>query len=97
MAYDPGAIDATLAAAVGDEPALIAELREAFLDSAKAGVTAMVRAEGSAAWNDAALRLKGLAASFGAVRLMALAGDAAGAPAGDAETLRKLRRAVERL
>ncbi len=32
MAYDPGAIDATLAAAVGDEPALIAELREAFLD-----------------------------------------------------------------
>ena len=27
MAYDPGAIDATLAAAVGDEPALIAELR----------------------------------------------------------------------
>lgn len=97
MAYDPGAIDATLAAAVGDDPALIAELREVFLDSAKAGVTAMTRADGSAQWIDQALRLKGLAASFGAVRLMALANDAANAPAGDAETLRKLRRAVERL
>ena len=30
MAYDPGAIDAALAAAVGDDPALIAELREAL-------------------------------------------------------------------
>ncbi len=97
MAYDPGAIDATLAAAVGDEPALIAELREAFLDSAKAGVTKLTRSEDQAAWIDAALRLKGLAASFGAVRLMALAGVAANAPVGDAETLRKLRRAVERL
>ena len=97
MAYDPGAIDATLAAAVGDEPALIAELREAFLDSAKAGVTKLTRAETSPAWVDAALRLKGLAASFGAVRLMALAGAAANAPVGDVETLRKLRRAVERL
>lgn len=97
MAYDPGAIDATLAAAVGDEPALIAELREAFLDSAKAGVTKLTRADTPAVWEDAALRLKGLAASFGAVRLMALAGAAATAPVGDLETLRKLRRAVERL
>ena len=97
MAYDPGAIDATLAAAVGDEPALIAELREAFLDSAKAGVTKLTRAETLPDWVDAALRLKGLAASFGAVRLMALAGAAANVPVGDPETLRKLRRAVERL
>ncbi|URW76639.1 Hpt domain-containing protein [Sphingomonas donggukensis] len=97
MAYDPGAIDATLAAAVGDEPALIAELREAFLDSAKAGLTSLTRASDAATWKDAALRLKGLAASFGAVRLMALAGDAALVPVGDVETLRKLRRAVDRL
>ena len=97
MAYDPGAIDATLAAAVGDEPALIAELREAFLESAKASVTTLTRASDGAAWVDGALRLKGLAASFGAVRLMALAGEAANVPFGDAETLRKLRRAVERL
>ena len=97
MAYDPGAIDATLAAAVGDEPALIAELRQAFLDSAGASVTAMGHAKDAAAWKDAALRLKGLAASFGAVRLMALATEAANAAAGDNAVLRRLERAVERL
>ncbi len=97
MAYDPGAIDATLAAAVGDEPALIAELRGAFLDSARANLTTLTRAEDVATWKDAALRLKGLAASFGAVRLMALAGDAANMVPGDIEMLRKLRRAVDRL
>ncbi|MFD1787270.1 Hpt domain-containing protein [Sphingomonas floccifaciens] len=97
MAYDPGAIDATLAAAVGDDPALIAELREVFMESAKANVTALTRSDGNSEWVAQALRLKGLAASFGAVRLMALAGEAANAPAGDVETLRKLRRAIERL
>lgn len=98
MAYDPGAIDATLAAAVGDEPGLIAELREAFLDSAKRALKTLSDAgEDPAAWRGGALRLKGLAASFGAVRLMALAQDAADAQAGDRAVLRKLERAVERL
>ena len=97
MAYDPGAIDATLAAAVGDEPSLIAELREAFLDGTRLGVARLAAASDGTAWKDAALRLKGLSASFGAVRLMALAGEAADAPVGDAEVLRKLKRAVERL
>ncbi|TKD50827.1 Hpt domain-containing protein [Sphingomonas baiyangensis] len=97
MAYDPGAIDATLAAAVGDEPALIAELREAFLDSSKRALAALTLAEGSDQWRAAAWRLKGLAASFGAVRLMALATQAADMPAGDPTTLRKIKRAVERL
>ena len=41
MAYDPGAIDAALAAAVGDEPALIAELRLAFVESAQRALAAM--------------------------------------------------------
>lgn len=97
MAYDPGAIDATLAAAVGDEPALIAELREAFLDSAKRALHVMIAAEDGDAWRQGAWRLKGLAASFGAVRLMALAGEAAAAPTGDIQMLRRLRRAVDRL
>ena len=44
MAYDPGAIDATLAAAVGDEPALIAELRGAFIDSVQRGLDGLERA-----------------------------------------------------
>lgn len=97
MAYDPGAIDATLAAAVGDEPQLIAELREEFLDGVKRCLQAMKAADSPDAWSSAALRLKGLAASFGAVRLMALAAEAAAAPSGDAGLLRKLHRAAERL
>ena len=97
MAYDPGAIDATLAAAVGDEPALIAELREAFLDSARRSLDGLERARDGNAWQTAAFRLKGLAASFGAVRLMAIASEAGNAPAQDVTVLRKLRRAVERL
>jgi len=97
MAYDPGAIDATLAAAVGDEPALIAELRAAFLDSVRHGLDALEAARGDVAWREAAFRLRGLAASFGAVRLMAIATEAAEAEAHDAALLRRLRRAVDRL
>ena len=96
MAYDPGAIDATLAAAVGDEPQLIAELREAFVASARASFKQLEGAADQEAWRDGAARLKGLAASFGAVRLMGLSVEAEGALAGDAALLRKLRRAIER-
>lgn len=96
MAYDPGAIDATLAAAVGDEPALIEELRVAFVESAHNAVAALEAAEDRAAWRDATARLTGLAASFGAVRLMAMANRAATLPH-DAPTLAKLKRTVARL
>jgi len=97
MAYDPGAIDATLAAAVGDEPQLIAELRESFLESVRRSVAAMKGADTPDAWATAALRLKGLAASFGAVRLMALASEAVTGPAHDGAVLRRLQRAIDRL
>lgn len=97
MAYDPGQIDATLAAAVGDEPALIAELRGAFLDGAKQALTTLMLAEDRAEWMASANRIKGLAASFGAVRLMALAEDASARAIGDDEVIRKLRRAIDRL
>lgn len=96
MAYDPGAIDATLAAAVGDEPALIAELRIAFVDSAERTIVTIETATDDAGWQLGAARLKGLAASFGAIRLMALASEAAAAPH-DAVVLRKLKQAVARL
>ncbi len=95
MAYDPGAIDATLAAAVGDEPQLIAELRGAFIDSAMRSLSIM-EAGDAESWAPAAFRLKGLAASFGAVRLMALAAEAAAGPVGDAAMLRRLHRAIDR-
>lgn len=97
MAYDPGAIDATLAAAVGDEPMLIAELRLAFTDSAERALTAMTMAADADQWREAAWRLKGLAASFGAVRLMALATEVAEGDPRDQEALKKLRRTIARL
>ena len=97
MAYDPGAIDATLAAAVGDDPGLIAELRIALVESAERAVAAMEAARDKEGWTGAASRLRGLAASFGAVRLMALAGEAAKAEPGDPAILTRLKRAVERL
>lgn len=95
MAYDPGAIDATLAAAVGEDPGLIAELRLAFLESAERCVAALRTAPSDAAWQAAARRLKGLAASFGAVRLMALAEELAGA-APDPRLLARVERAIAR-
>ena len=96
MAYDPGAIDAALAAAVGDEPALIVELRRAFVDGAVKATQAMRAATNEAEWRTAARRLRGLAASFGAVRLMALAAEAAEGSR-DPGLLGKLERAVARL
>ncbi|WP_375398283.1 Hpt domain-containing protein [uncultured Sphingomonas sp.] len=96
MAYDPGAIDATLAAAVGDEPMLIAELREAFVDSAQRAIAVLDNAANENDWRLGVARLRGLAASFGAVRLMSLAVDAADTP-GDKAVLVRLRRAVARL
>lgn len=97
MAFDPGAISSTLAAAVGDEPALIAELRQAFSDSAGRVVALLESAEDDEVWVAAASRLKGLAASFGAVRLMALAELAIAAGKRESALLRKIHRAVERL
>lgn len=96
MAYDPGAIDAALAAAVGDDPQLIADLRAAFVDSARRAMDALERADNQIDWEMAAQRLKGLAASFGAVRLMAAADGAAELPVGDAGALQRLRRALPR-
>ncbi|MDQ2879286.1 MAG: Hpt domain-containing protein [Pseudomonadota bacterium] len=97
MAYDPGAIDAALAAAVGDEPALIAELRLAFAEGVERALDSLDTARDAQEWRGAAWRLKGLAASFGAIRLMALATEAADGPALDAAMRRRLRRAAERL
>lgn len=97
MAYDPGAIDAALSAAVGDEPALIAELRQAFVESAARAMDVIETSRDAAAWRSATGRLRGLAASFGAVRLAAMADQAMGCAPGDAATMKQLRRLVARL
>jgi HPt (histidine-containing phosphotransfer) domain-containing protein len=96
MVYDPGAIDAALAAALGDEPQLIAELRRAFVDSAQKALNVLEAADAEG-WQPAAFRLKGLAASFGAVDLMALSTAAAAATPGDPGVLAKLHEAIDDL
>ncbi|HEX8534037.1 MAG TPA: Hpt domain-containing protein [Allosphingosinicella sp.] len=95
MVYDPGALNASLAAAVGADSLLMAELRDAFVESAARQADLLGRARCDANWQFAASRLKSIAASFGAVGLMELADEAlAGAP-GDPVILRKLRAAIE--
>ena len=94
MARDPGAIEAALAAAVGDDPALIAELRAAFLDSADRYAEALAGSRCDAHWRQAACRLKGLAASFGALGLMRLAEAADEGAPGDPVVLRDIRLAI---
>ncbi|MBV8685218.1 MAG: Hpt domain-containing protein [Alphaproteobacteria bacterium] len=95
MVYDPGALNASLAAAVGSDPALMAELRSAFVESAVRQAELMGRARCDANWEIAASRLKSLAASFGAVGLGALADEALQGAPGDPVVLRKLRAAID--
>jgi HPt (histidine-containing phosphotransfer) domain-containing protein len=95
MVYDPGALNASLAAAVGNDAELMRELRAAFLDSAARQADLMGRSRCDANWEIAASRLKSVAASFGAVGLVALADEALDGAPGDPVVLRKLRAAIE--
>ncbi|HEV2748031.1 MAG TPA: Hpt domain-containing protein [Allosphingosinicella sp.] len=95
MAYDPGALNASLAAAVGSDAELVRELRSAFVESAARQVDLMARARCDANWHFAASRLKSLAASFGAFGLLDLTDEALDGAPGDPVVLRKLRLAVD--
>ncbi|WP_380877633.1 hypothetical protein ACFB49_13620 [Sphingomonas sp. DBB INV C78] len=95
MMYDPGALETALAAAVGSDPALVAELRTVFLASARGHADALDRASGAAEWRIAALRLQGLAASFAAVDLMALAERAATGTPSDPTVVAAINRSID--
>jgi HPt (histidine-containing phosphotransfer) domain-containing protein len=91
MAYVAGALDATLAAAAGDDPELFAELRVAFIGSLARQLDLLRRARCDGNWHVAAMRLKGLAASFNAERLLDLSEEAIEAAPGDPVILRKIQ------
>ena len=95
MAYDPGALNASLAAAVGSDSGLMAELREAFIESAARQFDLMSRARCDANWTIAASRLKSLGASFGASGLAGLADEALDGAPGDPVVLRKIADAID--
>ncbi len=91
MAYAAGDLDATLAAASGDDPALFAELREAFAESLARQIDLLRRSRCDGNWQVAAMRIKGLAASFRADPLIRLAEDALDAAPGDPAIVRKIQ------
>ena len=95
MVYDPGALNASLAAAVGSDTELLAALRAAFLESARRQADLLGRSRCAANWELAASRLKSLAGSFGATGLMALADEALDGAPGDPVVLRKILAAIE--
>lgn len=97
MSYDPGALEAALNAAIGNDQALIGELRAVFLESAERQLDLMSRARCDANWEIAAWRMKGLAASFGVTGLMQLAEEASHAVPGDPVVLRQIRAAIDAL
>lgn len=94
MAYDPGALTASLAAAVGNDRELMNELREAFLTSAARQLDLMGRSRCDANWVIASSRLKSIAASFNAVGMIALADEALDGAPGDPVVLRKIGEAL---
>ena len=94
MAYDPGTLNASLAAAVGNDGALMAELKSAFAESAARQLDLLGRSRCDANWRFAAARLKSIAASFGLNGLIGLADEALDGAPGDPVILRKIAAAL---
>lgn len=97
MAFEGGNLNASLAAAVGDDPALVFDLRRAFLESADRQIDQLSRATDEGTWQLALWRLKGLCGSFGVVHMIALVEDAQQTAPGDTKALRRLRSALSAL
>lgn len=90
MAYEAGDFDANLAAAAGDDPALLADLRAGFAQSLAMQVDLLRRARCDANWLTAASRLRALGASFHATELASLAEQAIDSAPGEPGVLRRL-------
>lgn len=95
MAYDPGTLNASLAAAVGADSDLMVELRVAFLESAARQLDLMGRARCDANWIIASSRLKSVAASFGVTGLANLAQEALEGAPSDPVILRRIGAALD--
>lgn len=95
MAFHAGSLDETIAAAAGDDPALFAELKRAFAESIARQVDLLRRSRCDGNWEVAARRLKGVAASFHAEALIALADEALDGAPGDPVVLRRLQQFLD--
>ena len=92
MAFQGGDLDATFASAAGEDAALLAELRAVFAESLDRQIDLLRRARCDGNWNVAAMRLKGLGASFNAPHLVRLAEEALDSAPGEPTVVRKLVR-----
>ena len=97
MAYEIGTLDASLAAAVGNDPALVRELRAALTEGATHYADLLARSRCDANWVTTAHRLKGLAASFGALPLVEAADFVLESAPGDPVALRRVGQAIDQL
>lgn len=95
MAYEAGELDATLAAAAGEDAGLFAELKTAFTESVLRQIDLMRRSRCDGNWQVAALRLKGVAASFHASPLSDLAEEAIEGAPGDPNVLRRMQTFID--
>ncbi len=91
MAYEVGALDATLAAAAGADAVLFSELRQAFIESLERQIDLLRRSRCDGNWQMAAMRIKGLAASFHAETLIELAEEALEGAPGDPAVVRRIQ------
>lgn len=91
MAYEAGALEATLAAAAGGDADLFAELRDSYIESVARQVDLLSRARCDGNWHMSAMRLKGIAASFHSAPLLALADEALDAAPGEPSVVRRLQ------
>jgi HPt (histidine-containing phosphotransfer) domain-containing protein len=94
MSVDYGAFDTALKAAAGDDAALANELRASFVESVQRQLSLLTRSRCDANWQYTCWRLKGIAASFGASRLIELTDEAEEGAPGDPVVLRKMAHAL---
>lgn len=90
MAFESGTLEEALATAAGDDFALLAELRRGYVESAERQLDLLRRARCDGNWEMAALRLRGLAASFHDESLRALADYALVAAPGEPIVVRQI-------
>lgn len=90
MTYESGSFETALAAAAGEDHALFAELRLAYLESASRQLDLLRRSRCDANWRMAAIRLQGIAASFHDEMLAELAQEALTGAPGDPGAVRRI-------
>lgn len=97
MAYESGTFETALAVAAGEDFALLAELRLAYLESASRQLDLLRRSRCDANWRVAAQRLEGIAASFQDLELRTIAHDVLSSAPGDPFVLRRVGQHLDKI